>query len=350
MSSAGPRDVWVRADAGPGIGWGHVVRIGALADELRRRGARVTWLVKDSDPAAVRHLRERFRVVRLRQDVGDKLPFPPAPGTWLLLDRYGSTARDHRKLRAAGLRVLCVDDEGSGSFASDLVVNPNYGAERLRYRVDRGTRLRAGSRYAMLRLEFRKAARPRFRARARQVLVTFGGSDPLGLGPRAARELRALDPTLEVTVVAGPSSRKTAVPPGIRVVRSADARTMRDLMARADAAVVSASSTCWELARFGVPLGVVATVGNQRAIARRLQSAGLALHLGRWSGSEERRRVSALRRLLSDPRLRRSLHRRLLRAVDGRGVERLARELLGIPSRGNAKVGASGPVGPRSGG
>ena len=45
-----PVEVFIRADANREIGWGHVVRSGALADELRRRGHSIAWLIRESDP------------------------------------------------------------------------------------------------------------------------------------------------------------------------------------------------------------------------------------------------------------------------------------------------------------
>ncbi len=325
--------VYVRADANGRVGWGHVVRTGALAEALQDRGHAVTWLALDSDDAALARLRRTFPVTLLEGEIvrggRARLPFAPAPGDWILLDRYGWGAREHRALRQAGLRVLCVDDEGRGRFDADLVVNPNFGAETLTYRG--GARRLLGPAYACLRREFRERRPPALRPAgpARRALVTFGGSDPRALSPRVARLLKDVDPRLRVTVVQGPSAPAASFPPGTRVARNVTAARMRRLMEGSDFAVLAPSSTCWELAYLGVPFALLGYAENQRAVGRRLRAAGLAADLGWYDARDDGRITAGLRRLAADAAARRRMSKRLRAEVDGRGVERL-RKAMGL--------------------
>lgn len=325
--------VFVRADGGRGIGLGHLVRTGALGTELQRAGHRVIYLVRECDGVARRLVEDRFPVVRLVEDLFDPVTgrsrAPSAPREWLVLDRYGWGTRVHRALRRAGWRVLCMEDGRARRCAADLVVNQNLGADRLRYRVPRDTRLLLGSRFALLRPEFqhRPPTRRTFPVRARRVLVTFGGSDPEGLSGRILKILRRIASDAEIRVVIGPSGR---APEGLRrseAVRSATAARMRSLMEWCDLAVTAPASTCWELAYLGVPMAVLGYADNQRSVHGPLCRSGLALDLG-WNGrTRDAALADRLSRILRDPVTRRRMSGLGRRAVDGQGVVRVRRAM-----------------------
>ncbi len=321
--------VFIRADAGPLIGWGHVVRCGALADELARRGVRILWLLRDSDAAARASLGKRFELrVPDREIVqGPRVDLPKdfQTGDWIVVDRYGWGFREQRALRKSGARLLWLEDSGRGSFAAELVLNQNLGVVRARCRLSPGSRLLGGPRFALLRRDFVTPAprRREFPLRARRVLVSFGGADPLGMAPRICRLLDGLD----VTCVAGPSSRTGNFPAGVRLLRSVSASKMRRHMERCDLAVVSASSICWELARLGVPMAVLGVAANQEPLRRALREAGLARDLGRATTFREAVVKASLFDIIGDPGARRRMSLALRRRVDGRGVERVLRAM-----------------------
>jgi spore coat polysaccharide biosynthesis predicted glycosyltransferase SpsG len=317
--------VYVRADANRTLGWGHVIRSGALAEELGRSGYPVTFLIRESDPAAVAYLRSRFRVRGLRRELGAGDAAPVPRGSWLVLDRYGFGAEDHLALRAQGCKVLAVDDEGRGTFAPDVLLNQNAGAERIRYKTVGRPRLLLGPRFVLLRGEFSAPRRGRRRAKESglKVLLTFGGGD---LSVLSGRVRALLDPLLRggmVRIVVGPSA---VDPRGVarrEVVRGASAAGMRELMDWCDAAVTAAGSTCWELASRGVPMAVLTCARNQEPVAKALARRGAAFSLGwpeRLSDATLSRRLA---RFLGDAPRRRRLGLRAARLVDGKGVERV---------------------------
>ena len=315
-------EVYIRADANRQIGWGHVIRSGALADALRTRGHRVTWLLKESDGRAEENLRRRFRILRLRRELTQEIPAVLKREAWLVIDRYGWRAAEHRSFRSGGFKVLAIDDAGPGEFAPDLLLNPNPGAEQIGYRTAPWTRSLLGPRYVLLRREFRQAA-PRSRPGKNRLLVSFGGGDQWGT---AARVCRLLPQGVEVTVVVGPSGKSFKGP---RIVRGATAAQMKRLMERSDAAIVPPSSICWELARVGVPAAILGTAENQALVERSLRRRGAAYPLG-WQGEVTdgvlRRRLQLF---LGDGGGRAKMARRLQRLVDGNGVDRVI-EAMGL--------------------
>jgi spore coat polysaccharide biosynthesis predicted glycosyltransferase SpsG len=241
------------------------------------------------------------------------------------VDRYDLEKSDIDELKERGLAILVLDDRGRVSPECDLLLNQNLGAEKLRYCLPPRAKALQGIRYALLRPPFRRRTTKVVSSEARNVLVTFGGSDRLNL---AARVIEALAPmrVSGIRVVLGPSCREVAGH-DVRVIRGASAGEMRTLMDWADVAITAPGSTCWELAFVGVPMILIAYDENQRSAGVALQRAGAAHLLGwesRVSASRVRRSVASL---AEDVGERRRMSRAGRRLVDGHGVERVMKEL-----------------------
>jgi UDP-2,4-diacetamido-2,4,6-trideoxy-beta-L-altropyranose hydrolase len=230
-------------------------------------------------------------------------------------------------------------------YETDMLLNQNLGAERLKYNCNDGAVLLLGPEYALLRREF-VAWRGRLHTvpeTAQKILVTLGGADSDNVTLTVTQALRQLEiDRLQIRVVAGPAN------PHIEELREAAARfpgkfelltgvsEMAPLMAWADLAISGAGSTCWELACMGLPAVTLVLAENQRAIAEQLNAAGLVLNLGRHEDVRAERIAAAVDGLLysSFRRLRMSQRGRAL--VDGKGAERVARALARLSCTGAA--------------
>jgi spore coat polysaccharide biosynthesis predicted glycosyltransferase SpsG len=231
--------------------------------------------------------------------------------------------------------VLAIDDTGEGApwTAADAILNQNLHASEALYATRApATALMLGPRWALLRREFAPlAANVRSAPEtAQRILVSFGGSDPAGMAPRAARALSRLGSGVHVAIVAGLADPRGARIPqepadGVEIVSRP--RDFARLLADADLAVVAAGTTCWELACLGVPFLAVATAPNQVEIAASLQRVGVARDTG-WHAdlSEERLRAEVLA-LVPDAGLRRRMSEAGRALVDGHGAARVAARL-----------------------
>ncbi|MCK6529422.1 UDP-2,4-diacetamido-2,4,6-trideoxy-beta-L-altropyranose hydrolase [Myxococcota bacterium] len=331
----------VRADAGPGIGAGHVMRGLALGQAWADAGGRVEFLTRPGVPELEARLRgEGFgvhpcEVAPGRDDAAltGELALRLGAG-WVAADGYAFDAPWQEAVRASGARLLVVDDYGhAGEWPAEVVLNPNLGADPARYgRRAPHTRLLLGPRFALLRREFlaRRGDAARDRSAGRRLLVTLGGSDPADATSRVLDALDLLPPgELETTVVLGAAHPRREVlrarlaAAGIRGVEATD--DMAGLMAWADMAVSAGGSTCWELAFMGVPALVLVVADNQRGATRALHAAGCVESLGEapaWAGRPAVV-AGALRSLVGDGARRRSMAERLRALVDGRGAERV---------------------------
>jgi UDP-2,4-diacetamido-2,4,6-trideoxy-beta-L-altropyranose hydrolase len=329
----------VRADGGPDIGGGHVMRCLALAQAWSAAGGRVGFCSALLAPSLRQRLAsESFGVVEIAAVAGSAgdadatvVAAAAVGASAVVVDGYHLPADYRRRLRQAGLKVAVLDDNGgSGGYPDDLVINQNRHAAPELYR-DRAshTRLLLGTDYALLRREFRNWRGPSrsFPATPRQVLVTLGAADPDNVtGDVMACLGSALSAATEVVVLVGGSNpHGDAIGalaqrlPACRLIHGA-AGEIPDLMAAADLAVCAGGSTMWEMAGMGVPFIPVVIADNQRAAVQAMARDGYPTVDSETVGRDLSGIVTAL---AANSDRRRELSRTGRRLVDGKGVERV---------------------------
>lgn len=327
----------VRADADARLGTGHVMRGFALAQAWKARGGEVVL----ASAAVPEPVAERFRDEGMEVVALDVAPFSERDqhatsaladrrgACALVLDGYGFDATYQARCRAPERIVAILDDNlENAPFAADLVLNQNLHAAELDYgaRADHAALL-LGTSYALLRREFVAAAPRAAKRSVHRILVTLGGADVTGATRAIVEDLTALATSYDIDVVLGPAAAAPPLAhPRVHVHRSV--RDMVPLMHAADLAIAAAGSTCWELARMGVPMLLVVSADNQRRVARSLCDAGVALALAPEPGSGALHSLAAIvTPLLEDGERLVAMRARGLRLVDGQGAHRVAAAL-----------------------
>ncbi len=336
--SAAPR-LFIRADASPAIGTGHVMRMLALAQAWRRRTGQSPTFLSRPLPAALkaRLMAAGCGVCELDAPADDPaacvatvaaLAAAGAPG-WVIADGYHYGPAFQTAVRATGWSLALMDDNGeNGAYDCAVVVNQNLHATPALYpQGGPATRLLLGSRFALLREEFaRLRDLPRsFSPRATRVLVTLGGSDPAQLTPRVVEALR--NTGAELRVVMGGANPQAAmlaerIAPPSKLLR--DVQDMTELMAWAEMAVTAGGSTCWELCLAGVPFIAIETADNQHALVGALVAAGAAIDGGTAATADLPVLAARVTDLMQDPAVRQTQAEAARALVDGWGAERVA--------------------------
>lgn len=327
----------VRADGGPEIGYGHLVRSGALAEELLSRGHAIT--LATSNPKKAETVFPTGVTTTTLPSRGDPEPFvrwlERATPDLVFTDAYPvDTAYQQAVRQCVPLAVL--QDDARHAVCADLFVNGNLYASDLNYEfVGEQPKTCLGTEYVILRREIREQAARElpWREQPERAIVTMGGNDPTELTPTV---LGAFDgTTITVDAIVGPGFS----PDQERAVRtaaanaSADFRVVRDpddlveRMAAADFAVSTASTTTYELLALGTPIVSIPVVDNQRLIASALRDRDIAIVL---EPEDDRAAIAeAIEQYIFDPALRRQIRDRGRFIVDANGVTRLATALLG---------------------
>ena len=342
----------IRADADTTMGTGHVMRCLALAREWQAQGGKAVFTGKIAAHSLLERIsNEGFDFV----DVGRSFPDPAdlelmlslikKSGTvgrqWVVVDGYHFTADYVGCLRAAGARVLVIDDYvHHEQYQADLLLNQNFGSESLIYPVNPEAIMLADSKYVLLRNEFlrEKRADSEVSTVAGHILVTLGGADPENFTLKVIEALDLLNlAELAVKIVIG------SVNPHYNLIKKrmehvsfkgellTTVRNMAPLMTWADLALTAGGSTCWEFAFLGVPIIIFVVSENQLGVADGLDAAEAGLNCGAFHGMRTDTLAAKIKSLLYDKSRRQRMAQSGPKIVDGQGAMRVVREMLSLP-------------------
>ena len=328
-------NVLFRADAGEQIGSGHLMRCLGLAQYLCDEGVSCSLLTTGrEEPAVVRWREEEINVQEHHAERGSPedavatLAAAAASGAqWIVADGYDFGLDWQRAVKEGRVGLLCFDDLGGATFAADLVVNQNPGAQDLSYDMEGGGRVLAGPDYVVLRREFHHTQREAA-STPPHLLVTFGGYDEDNLALAAMKELAGLETPFTATVICsadahGLEEAQAFAPPHGEKFRVLPPTHMAPLMAAVDLALCAGGTTSLEMAALGVPMVLVTVADNQEPGAAALDHAECARLAGRGVGALGPA-TKILDDLIRDSAAREDMSRAGTALVDGRGAERIA--------------------------
>lgn len=336
-----PGTLVVRADASTQIGAGHVMRCVALGQAWQDLHGDVLFACHQL-PSHMheRLMQEKFGVVEISSPPGSAADADEVvrvlricEGARIVVDGYHFSADYRRRLQKDGWRVTAIDDFG-GLQNADVIVNQNALSPIADY-PGWNARVLAGSRFAMLRREFRQQRKADYRGQTHpsRILVSCGGSDPHNVTSKILRLLSETICPAEVVIVAGGSCERTrelqaqcaALP--FRARMETNVCNMALLIATCDLAIVAAGSTCWELACLGVPMIAVVTADNQQIVAASVEHFGMGWSLYDLRDLNSGKLTQIFDQIKEDASVLTTAGRSGQALVDGLGASRVARVL-----------------------
>jgi UDP-2,4-diacetamido-2,4,6-trideoxy-beta-L-altropyranose hydrolase len=317
------------------MGTGHVMRCLALAQAWKDAGGNPIFAMSAKTESIESRLKsEGFEIIPLDADPGSVADaYRTADisarknACFVIVDGYHFGSLYQKLIKSLGLQFLFIDDNGHADhYYADIILNQNIHADKNLYcHRENYTKLLLGTRYVLLRREFRDYQDwirdvPHI---ARNILVTFGGSDPTNATCKTIQALEQLNiRDFQIRVVVGGSNDRYSQlqsfvenRPWIRIDRNV--ANMSVLMGWADIAVSAAGSTVWELAFMGLPSLITIVADNQYKAASELERMGCFKLVQEHNLSEE------LNKLLLSKSLRSSYAHRCKDLVDGQGCMRV---------------------------
>ncbi|MGE5475865.1 MAG: UDP-2,4-diacetamido-2,4,6-trideoxy-beta-L-altropyranose hydrolase [Bacteroidales bacterium] len=331
--SASP--ILIRCDASTLVGTGHVMRCLTLAEAM---AGREVWFAcaEITKPLAERVRQRGHRLVAVPgprggdADLSATLELLGQCGG-AVLDGYAYGAEYRRAVAGAGRPVLALDDTGEVRLHAQLIANPSPAAHPALYAAEPGAELLLGPAYALV-------AAPLLEARAQpgggahSLLVTFGGSDPLGLTLPVTRALATkLGAGCLHVVVGGSVAGRDGVAAELRALGvrgEVDVRAMGPLLRGCRLAVSAGGSTLYELAALGRAMVLVVVADNQDAAARQAACDGWAVSIDGRAADGVEGIVQAAVALWRDGDRLAALGQAAERRVDGEGARRVAGRFL----------------------
>jgi UDP-2,4-diacetamido-2,4,6-trideoxy-beta-L-altropyranose hydrolase len=254
---------------------------------------------------------------------------------WLIVDHYGLDATWESVLRACARRIMVIDDLADRLHDCDVLLDQNLlpnPTSRYRGKVPADCTLLLGTHYALLQPDYgdlRAVTAPR--RRVQRILISWGGTDNRDLTTLSLAACRALSPTVRIDVVITHAYEnaervKRIAAADHRVQVHCDVPTLAPLMAAADLAVGAVGTSSWERLCLGLPAIAGSVADNQREIAEELSRKRLIEYVGHRDAITEHSLRRALARCMEMDLLEWS--DRCFSALDGKGAERVARELV----------------------
>lgn len=335
----------IRADAGPGIGAGHIMRCLALAEAWMVKGGGVAFLSKAPEAIIAKIKLAGAEFIPLMADAagdGDLNETLAAArrlnADWLAVDGYKFTSGYLDKLRGKA-KIMLFDDLGEHDrYPVDLIVNSAADCSAEAYRGLTGGRLLLGARHKLFRREFRGSHERESGGDVRRALVSMGGADMKNAAGLALNALALVAADFETNMVMGSicphleliRRRAESSPHPVKIL--SDVKDMAAVMAAADMAVCAGGGTACELALVGVPSLVISVAGNQYANAAALDALGVAVNLGAIEGLDAGVVAAEFAGLAADSAARQTMSRRGRSLYDGLGAERIVETMIDYAS------------------
>lgn len=354
-----------RCDASVQIGSGHIMRCLALANELREQGADVTFVCREH-PGHLFDVIEsyNFRLLRLsipvfstkgslvhahwlggtqEEDSQQTLSVLTTIGKadWLIVDHYALDIVWESAMREIADHIMVIDDLADRGHDCDVLLDQNLQLAdfdaRYEKLVPNHCKQLLGPKYALLRPEFLQAQtcnKSRV-AETLRVFVFFGSSDLTNETVKTLRSIQQLGRTgITTDLVVGyanPYQEEIAEIcthiENIKVHRQV--KNMAKMMAGADIAIGAGGITMWERCSLGLPSIVMSVAENQQAGCEAAARQGAIVYLGASASVGEDLLLAAMRVLVAAPAFLQSISLKSAALVDGKGVIRVARQLLG---------------------
>ena len=337
----------IRADAGPAIGAGHLMRCLALAEAWRRRGGAVLMVTGALPEGLARRVAgagaERLTIDGPDNDADGRWLAGLAEGRgagWIVIDGYGFGPDYMVAAGESGRPVLMLDDDARHArYPVRAVLNQNLHARAEDYVGKTQATLMLGPGHALIRQDLRtwRHWKRHYPKTASKLLVTLGGADPGGHTRKVVEALGQLThhaPEVHIVarVVVGGANPQAGA---LRALASEnpdvallfDVRDMAAQIRWCDAALSASGSTVWELALFQTPMLLATASGVEAPVAASLVAAGAARALGRLADLDRAACANALSALLGDAALRQSLGAAAAGLVDGDGADRVVEQM-----------------------
>lgn len=333
-----------RADASTALGGGHVMRCMTLEESLRALGWDCAFAVNQSAPETVSALEGRdVRVLggSAAEQAETIRTFWPEGCDWLVVDHYSLDSTFEEACSGWARRVLVIDDLADRKHHCNVLLDQTFGRSATDYggKLPAGTRLLAGSPYALLRPGFARLRKDSLQRRrkhgsVRRVLVSLGATDPENLSVSALQAIADSGLAVMVDVVLGGGAphrqavREQIAAMGQPVTLHVDTPEMPRLMAAADLAIGAAGTSTWERCCLGLPSLMLVVADNQRQVAAAVGKAG-AVELVEHRGEALVKRLStALCNLADDEPALQAMSRQAAAICDGRGRDRVTLSMV----------------------
>lgn len=296
------------------VGLGHVYNSLLVANDILNHD--IEFLVDSHSAMAAEIISRNNYKVTIQQEhniINDINRIQPDV---VINDRLDTCKEEILKLKEFCKKIINFEDLGDGARYADLVFNAIYPEE------DSLDNHYYGAKYFLLRDEFLLSNQKQIEKNVKNVLLTFGGVDPLNNTFHVLEAIYnyCVENDIRLNVIAGFGYNKFETLKKyekINVLK--DIKNISDYMLQADVIFTSAGRTVYEIASLAVPCIVLAQ--NERELTHYFASSENGfLNLGLGNQISHKMILESFKNLVEnyDVRMSSSLHMRKTSFIDGR--------------------------------
>jgi UDP-2,4-diacetamido-2,4,6-trideoxy-beta-L-altropyranose hydrolase len=264
--------VYIRVDASPKIGLGHLVRCLALADMLKNK-FNICFVCLSIPEEVISTFPASFalKVIENESDFFSMINKDDI----VVIDAYHFKSDYQLTIKAKARSLVVIDDLHDKEIFADLIINHLPGVTINDYIVNNNnTTFALGANYALLRPEFlMQAKKDREILKVENVFICFGGADPKNLTQVILSIVVKYKQFKRIFVVTGASYNYQKSITGIKDLRveyyhNINASKMAQLMFDAELAIVPASGILFECLALKNIVITGKYIGNQALFLR----------------------------------------------------------------------------------
>lgn len=262
------KKVFFRADAGSKVGYGHFIRSLALADMLKYDFS-CTFFTVHPTGYQLGELKKVCGYVALREKTKfeDFLTYLKGDEI-VVLDNYFYSTDYQKQIKEKGSKLVCIDDMHDKHYVADVIINHAITDKSL-FDCEPYTMLCLGFDYALLRKPFLIPYTER--KRNNDIVVNFGGADPLHLTDKIITLLLTINVPYHIIAILGDKTYLSDENKNrVEIRKNLSAQQMANLFETSAFGILSASSVCIEALSRNLPLIVGYYVDNQKFFYQQL--------------------------------------------------------------------------------
>lgn len=246
----------IRADGGKTVGMGHIMRTLEIAKRMKSF-SEVIYVCKKNKEKYVDGVnfikKNGFKTIEIEEN-DMKNDIVKIKADCIITDSYDVDSKYYANLKSVFKISGCIDDEKICDYYDvDFIINQNIYADQFEYKTPFKTLKMLGSKYLILRDEFKKKDKKKITNNIKKIMITVGGSDFNNITSKIIGEIIDLDK--ELFVVIGPGFTNIEEITSMRndKINLFKNPKMYKIMENVDLAVSSCGTTLYELLAMGVP-------------------------------------------------------------------------------------------------
>lgn len=331
--------LYIRVDMNQTIATGHVMRCLSIAEAARDEGIDAVFILADEQAEDLIQSKgfQTFVLNSTWNDLEKELPdlldlIEKENIETLMVDSYYVTEHYLEALNHA-TSVAYIDDLNSFHYSVDtLIAYANYW-RKMNYEENYpDTKLLLGCSYVPLRKEFQNLPPKVIRENVENLLLMTGGSDNLGISENILDHI-SLEQYQNVNVICGRYfgqfdylKAKYQDFENVHLHQAVD--NILDYMLDADVAISAGGTTLYELCATGTPTITYSFAANQLDNVRQFAEDGIMMYAGDIRYDKVYENIRTIVKEYKEKSYRNQFFEKMKKMIDGKGANRLAKQLL----------------------